>query len=131
MAAPDTRRLVCSTSCVSILVLVDWRWRHAGIHSRGNINTLFQSLFWWIGDGGESEVDTDLIGNRVSILVLVDWRWRPDIRPLARPAPTRFQSLFWWIGDGGYIGTLLSETPSAGFNPCSGGLEMAATPAGR
>ena len=38
---------------------------------------VFQSLFWWIGDGGSNALRID--------------RW----------VFQAFQSLFWWIGDGG------------------------------
>ena len=62
---------------------------------------VFQSLFWWIGDGGEYNPVVDTDAGAVSILVLVDWRWRPDA-----------------------AGALASI--EQGFNPCSGGLEMAA-----
>ena len=61
----------------------------------------FQSLFWWIGDGGLAKDDFTAQWPRVSILVLVDWRWRPSVSRMT------------WLD-------------STGFNPCSGGLEMAA-----
>ena len=33
----------------------------------------FQSLFWWIGDGGDAAVYVSVVSMGVSILVLVDW----------------------------------------------------------
>ena len=110
---------------VSILVLVDWRWRPRAPLPSGMSWSGFQSLFWWIGDGG------DAFARRSCEL-------------------GRFQSLFWWIGDGGRVlGRVLRDRATvsilvlvdwrwrrdssavraalmACFNPCSGGLEMAA-----
>ena len=37
---------------------------------------VFQSLFWWIGDGGHRGLALIVVDYMVSILVLVDWRWR-------------------------------------------------------
>ena len=138
---------------VSILVLLDWRWRP------------------WTSR-------RVLSFQRVSILVLLDWRWRPARRTPEPDAPpgfnpcsvglemaaqegrfrplciSGFQSLFCWIGDGGphpaprtgrndrvSILVLLDWRwrprpllPKAermqGFNPCSVGLEMAAVSKG-
>ena len=62
----------------------------------------FQSLFWWIGDGGLLRaVKGGRVTPGVSILVLVDWRWRQSSPDDGELFVLVFQSLFWWIGDGG------------------------------
>ena len=176
MAARDRYRHAGCKLSVSILVLVDWRWRpprgvrapyrsirfnpcSGGLEMAATVarggnppgTGRFQSLFWWIGDGGSVPVGTTLARIEVSILVLVDWRWRrlrARRRGWARTPVSilvlvdwrwrrhkpqdkdwvrlLFQSLFWWIGDGGRPPSCGFCCGCSGFNPCSGGLEMAA-----
>ena len=101
MAADDAAPEVHAHGRVSILVLVDWRWRLRNGELNHARARRFQSLFWWIGDGG---CPTSV---------------------MAAPV-TGFQSLFWWIGDGGWYPIMAIAGGRSSFNPCSGGLEMAA-----
>ena len=55
MAARPTARTAPPGSRVSILVLVDWRWRLYLIVNLMLTPWGFQSLFWWIGDGGHTK----------------------------------------------------------------------------
>ena len=174
MAARYVHCWIMSGKRVSILVLVDWRWRLAFEPSVRLGMRMFQSLFWWIGDGGHVDLALSVRAMKVSILVLVDWRWRPGIsgqnaslsgvsilvlvdwrwrlcgkwvdatygtfqslfwwigdggdrrREHRRWPPREFQSLFWWIGDGGGRAESPKSWVTRCFNPCSGGLEMAA-----
>ena len=64
---------------------------------------VFQSLFCWIGNGGLFITRYAPADTMVSILVLLDWEWRlPD--------------------------SAIIRLSSRGFNPCSVGLGMAASP---
>ena len=111
---------------VSILVLLDWEWRHLIIVDEAHHATRFQSLFCWIGNGGMWSGMVIVISGYVSILVLLDWEWRLDRRGWKLAWRIVFQSLFCWIGNGGaaYIG--LTDPRAECFNPCSVGLGMAA-----
>ena len=115
------------TSEVSILVLLDWEWRRAPQRPSKRQYDEFQSLFCWIGNGGNRPHCCPRYRHQVSILVLLDWEWRPrgsvkrmlgagEVSILVlldwewrRVYKTRhssiiwkFQSLFCWIGNGGW-----------------------------
>ena len=110
---------------VSILVLVDWRWRprsrSGSVASRGCFNPCSGGLemaaphnYAYIASGGT-----------VSILVLVDWRWRLAIlRPDLSVEAVSILVLVDWR----WRLTLAAcrRRMVVCFNPCSGGLEMAA-----
>ncbi len=101
MAADLRVSVVCGVDRVSILVLLDWGWRRHGAGVTALEPCGFQSLFCWIGDGGQRWHSGRHGRTGVSILVLLDWGWR-HIGGGTFPIQLRgFQSLFCWIGDGG------------------------------
>ena len=65
---------------VSILVLVDWRWRQVVDLAPDLIRLGFNPCSGGLEMAAEASGVAEDQGSWVSILVLVDWRWRPHGR---------------------------------------------------
>ena len=129
MAALLRRTQSLGLYLVSILVLLDWRWRQTRMPRQMPTSSPFQSLFCWIGDGGGLVVQVRENCGVVSILVLLDWRWRPPNTKTDAGCTHCFNPCSVGL-EMAAIDDGTSDAGTIGFNPCSVGLEMAAGCAG-
>ena len=114
---------------VSILVLLDWRWRPA----RWGRNKKKGKSFNPCSVGLEMAAGGMRGGNprigMVSILVLLDWRWRHPCATSRTMSYCGFNPCSVGL-EMAASGHQITKATCRSFNPCSVGLEMAAWPSG-